>query len=1086
MTTAQFSTNCPHCNAAMRVKQSLVGQFARCSSCKQKFELTSISSAASIDVDQDALSVAESMVSTLDKSGEATTTISKATSKDSKNDGPNFGRFRLQKILGQGGFGKVYLAYDPALDRMLAIKVPIFSSDDTRRVQRFLTEAKAAARLRHPNIVPTFESGQVDGRYFIAAQYISGKPLNEVIKTGQYDRREAIGWVVALADALSYSHQNEIVHRDVKPHNVMIDENRHPQLMDFGLARRGDDDSAQTTDGTLLGTPAYMPPEQARGSLDEIGPHSDQYSLGVILYELLTRQRPFQGEPHAVIHQVLNDEPIAARQIDRTIRRDLNAICRKAMSKLPSDRYVSCEALAEDLRRWLRGESTTARPLSVFRQFGRWVRKNPILGAASIVCIAAVGSVAILATAVAIDQQKRNEAAESALKIADQRKEEALRANSTLAENERVLQTSLTKRDEAIAESKRANQRALEQATLAEQQRQAARDLLMANHLQKLTFEKRQLFFPESLKTLETSRQLALELGKNELANGLDLDRAFIEWIAPNSRAIESELPGETNQRNLIVLNQHVSLFPKANGEWQLWNRAKQEPYGEPFQMKLADSTAVRSTFANTCVAHAVSETQIIWYIAKAETDKRFLSALERHSVDLESGNHSISPGPRFMPVAIGSASLPIWLGLQGKKLAYRSLDNAEEIVILDGDQLQPQTMIASPPKDFVEAAFGPSEESFALVERDDNNRYTLTLFETAGPREKKSVIFRGVDNVKLEPAQNLVVSTKAGLTEVRTLDRGKSIAKFSATTGQLIARGGDNGQVGILDDQLLSLSTLGRIDSFRLAQLDPVIDFQMNKAGGAWCTASNRNYLLDLNARLLVGSTEKQAETPALGRHARMPDAVEWNARQTVPGGDWVLAGFVDSEHAMLIEPEIIDCFQLMGRFAVRHEVERFKSLSILALADMGEPNSVTSITGFAGRQRVVSVATFGKKAANIADKKQIVSPEILARISAAEDAITISSTGRFAIVREVQSAPTLAIYDLTAKQLRGEQHLTESLLIDRSLFQPTDGLLGIRGQARFSPTDELFVYRLNRDTLGMVLMESGKRVGKIGRAHV
>jgi WD40 repeat protein len=181
-----------------------------------------------------------------------------------------------------------------------------------------------------------------------------------------------------------------------------------------------------------------------------------------------------------------------------------------------------------------------------------------------------------------------------------------------------------------------------------------------------------------------------------------------------------------------------------------------------------------------------------------------------------------------------------------------------------------------------------------------------------------------------------------------------------------------------------------------------------------------------------------------------------------------------------MLIEPESIDCYQLMGRFAVHHEVERFKSLSVLALAESSAPTTVTSISGFAGRQRVVSVAALGKRASDIADKKQVVSPEMLARIAAVEDAITISNTGRYAIVREVQSAPTLAIYDLTSNQLRGEKHLTESLLIDRPLAKSTDGSLGILGQARFNPTDELFVYRLNRDALGLVLMESGKRVGK------
>lgn len=311
------------------------------------------------------------------------------------------GRFELYEILGQGAFGRVWKAYDPRLDRYVALKVPTFGLDEGPKVQRFLAEAKAAARLHHPHIVPTYESGHSDGRYFIAAQFVAGQPLSQRISQSPPDVRLAAEWIRQLAQALAYAHAEGIVHRDIKPDNIMLDEKGTPQILDFGLAKRVGDNAAMTTDGSLLGTPAYMPPEQAKGELSAIGPHSDQYSLGAVFYELLSGKRPFEGTLHSVISQVIAAEPTAPRAMRPEIPADLEAICLKAMSKEPAQRYPTIADLAADLDRWLRGDTTLARPVSAVERFWRWRRRAPLVAGLTI-AVTAVTLVGLVGVSLAL------------------------------------------------------------------------------------------------------------------------------------------------------------------------------------------------------------------------------------------------------------------------------------------------------------------------------------------------------------------------------------------------------------------------------------------------------------------------------------------------------------------------------------------------------------------------------------------------------------------------------------------------------------------------------------------------------------
>ena len=315
--------------------------------------------------------------------------------------GETVGRFVVRGKLGAGAFGTVYRAFDPQLQREVALKVPNAGVlDSPKRVERFLREARSAANLTHPHIVPVFDAGQDGERYYIASAFIDGKSLADTIPEGGTDFRRAATLARELAEALGYAHGQGVVHRDVKPANCLVDAADGLHLADFGLAAKSDDTSEAklTNDGAVLGTPAYMAPEQAAGQQGEAKPASDQYAVGVVLYELLTGRTPFTGPPAVVIYNVLNIEPDRPSSVRSSIPRDLETICTKAMAKRPEDRYADCEALADDLRRWLDDEPIVARRLRRTERVVRWARKNKAVAAAAGVTTAALALVAVVST----------------------------------------------------------------------------------------------------------------------------------------------------------------------------------------------------------------------------------------------------------------------------------------------------------------------------------------------------------------------------------------------------------------------------------------------------------------------------------------------------------------------------------------------------------------------------------------------------------------------------------------------------------------------------------------------------------------
>ena len=293
----------------------------------------------------------------------------------------DFGPYELLEEIGRGGMGVVYKARQKSLDRIVAIKMILASHlASAEHIRRFRIEARAAARLSHPNIVHIHEVGQLHGQHYFAMEHIEGRSLAQLRASGPIPVDAAVRILAKVARAVAHLHRHQIVHRDLKPSNILLDADSQPYVTDFGLAKVFAPGSDITATGVIAGTPSYMAPEQASGRHGAVGPATDVYSLGAILYELITGRPPFAEEnPLDTVMQVLSREPPLPRKINPRVPRGLELICLKCLAKLPEDRYTSADELADDLERFCRGEALAVKPPNPLQRIWSWARREPAL-----------------------------------------------------------------------------------------------------------------------------------------------------------------------------------------------------------------------------------------------------------------------------------------------------------------------------------------------------------------------------------------------------------------------------------------------------------------------------------------------------------------------------------------------------------------------------------------------------------------------------------------------------------------------------------------------------------------------------------
>ncbi|HET6882644.1 MAG TPA: protein kinase [Pirellulales bacterium] len=451
---------CPRCHLPVDLVDNAGLDYIACPSCGSHISLLDNATAiydAGYPIDQ-----------AMTNRAEAETVGRAADPKSSFRfvEGRTFGEYELLAEIARGGMGVVFRARQMRLNRTVALKMILAGQlADQDDVRRFLSEAEAAAGLDHPGIVPVYESGELDGQHFFSMGFVDGQSLAALLAAGPLPPRKAAELISQVADAVDYAHAHGVIHRDLKPGNILLDQEGKPRVTDFGLAKRVAGDSNLTRTGQALGTPSYMPPEQASGKLDAIGPASDVYALGAVLYAVLIGRPPFQAAtPLDTILQVREQEPVAPRQLNVDLPRDLETIALKCLEKEPHKRYATAKELAEELRRFLQGEPIYARPIGRSMRAWRWCRRNPKLAALTATVFVLLATVAAGSTTAVVRIQRemertdkaRREAndnfrkAERQRKLAETAQQEALRNLKQVESERRRAETNFLKARGAV------------------------------------------------------------------------------------------------------------------------------------------------------------------------------------------------------------------------------------------------------------------------------------------------------------------------------------------------------------------------------------------------------------------------------------------------------------------------------------------------------------------------------------------------------------------------------------------------------------------------------------------------------------
>jgi tRNA A-37 threonylcarbamoyl transferase component Bud32 len=305
-----------------------------------------------------------------------------------------FGDYEIVEEIARGGMGVVYKARQLSLNRTVALKMVLAGEWATPEARlRLRAEAEAAANLQHPNIVAIHEVGEHEGQQYFSMDFVAGKNLAEIVRGNPLSAEQAASYVKTIAEAIHFAHQRGILHRDLKPQNVLIDADDRPRITDFGLAKRVETDSGLTRTGDVLGSPSYMSPEQASSRPEEVGPHSDVYSLGAVLYELLTGRPPFRGVTALeTLCQVIEVPPVPPRKLNPAVPQDLETICLKCLEKSPANRFASAQEFADELGRFLCGERILSSPRRLERaRTAKWLGWGALIGASVGIVLGAIG-----------------------------------------------------------------------------------------------------------------------------------------------------------------------------------------------------------------------------------------------------------------------------------------------------------------------------------------------------------------------------------------------------------------------------------------------------------------------------------------------------------------------------------------------------------------------------------------------------------------------------------------------------------------------------------------------------------------------
>ena len=347
--------------------------------------------------------------------------------------------YTITRALGRGGMGVVFAAHQHALGREVALKLIRLGPFATQEeIARFEAEALAAASLQHPGIVAVYDSGHWNGYHYFSMELINGPTLAKVLQDGPVEQDQALLYVSAVCDAVTHAHQRGILHRDLKPSNVLIDAEGRPRIMDFGLAKVfGDEqDAALTRSGAMVGTPSYMSPEQALGDSKRVTPRSDVYSIGAILYELVTGRAPFRAAtPVETMRQVVDSPAASPRALNPVVTRDLETVCLKCLDKDPQRRYASAAELAADLQNVLNRRPISARPLGPVGQWTRWCRRNPALAVSSTLLLVSLIAGTITSTIMWRNSETNARTAEQQLEIATREAEKAVAVTQFFTED---------------------------------------------------------------------------------------------------------------------------------------------------------------------------------------------------------------------------------------------------------------------------------------------------------------------------------------------------------------------------------------------------------------------------------------------------------------------------------------------------------------------------------------------------------------------------------------------------------------------------------------------------------------------------